>query len=121
MIAATALRAAAHGPSGFSLALIRTPPTGAYGNSCAYASMGSVTMRNARTAEAAVETCKNDLREKAVRLPWCAIGHPPLDFVNDILTLFRLIRRSMAARRSRRQRQCRSDAGRRSEERRAGK
>src|ERR1039458_10774806 len=73
MIAAIAPRAAAQGPSGFSLALIQTPPTGAYGNSCAYASMGSVTTRNASAADAAVETCRNDLREKDVSLPWCAI------------------------------------------------
>ena len=61
-MAITASRATAHGPSGFSLELRSTASLGQLGQ-LAWASMGSVTMRNASAAEAAVESCRNDLRE----------------------------------------------------------
>src|ERR1700689_767387 len=65
MIAATASRAAWQGPSGFSLASIRTAslPCGMRWRAAA-ASMGSVIPWKTAAADAAADRCRNERREK---------------------------------------------------------
>src|SRR5271156_6913767 len=61
-MAAAASRAEVHGPSGFSLESIRIA---SFGRVCrrAWASIGSVTMRNASAADAAAERLRNERRD----------------------------------------------------------
>src|SRR5215469_1606473 len=63
MMAESAARAESQGPRGFSLASILMVPGGRT-LAAAWASMGSVTMRRARAAEASEDPCKNERREK---------------------------------------------------------
>src|SRR5215831_17484806 len=63
MMAESAARADSQGPRGFSLASILMVPGGRT-LAAAWASMGSVTMRRARAAEASEDPCKNERREK---------------------------------------------------------
>src|SRR3954454_14114230 len=65
MILANAVRAAAQGPSGFSLALISTPPSTCGGCKSCAANIGSVTTPKANAAEAAAVLPRNARRESS--------------------------------------------------------
>src|ERR1700722_10809169 len=66
-MAPAASRAAGHGPRGFSLASIRMASRETF-FTCAFASMGSVTIRKASAADAAADKLRNERRDVEVSI-----------------------------------------------------